>query len=486
MMALYNVAVYPTESVGGIRRQGNTGVTKMRRASRSYELDMVHGRMIPSIMQFALPLMLTSILQLLYNAADVIVVGQFTGSEALAAVGSTSSLINLIVNVFLGLSIGTNVLVARGYGAQDYENVQDTLHTSVTISLIGGVLLGIFGFVFAGKFLELMKSPPEVLPLATLYVKIYFVGMPFNMLYNFGAAVLRAVGDTKRPLYFLTVSGFVNVILNLFTVIVLHMGVAGVALATITSQMVSAVLVFLCLMHSDGMVRLHLKKLRVDGRRLGELARIGLPAGLQGALFSVSNVLIQSTVNGYGAIVVAGNSASSNIEGFIYASMNAFHQASITFVSTNVGAGKYSRIKKTMGAALALVTAVGVGMGLVALLLRGPLLGIYSSDAEVIAAGVRRLTIFAETYFLCGVMEIFCGVLRGMGSSVVPMLVSVLGVCGFRIFWIYVILPIFPGLEMLYYSYPISWVLTGGVHCICCFVMMKKFPTTDQPEVASA
>lgn len=454
----------------------------MRRSARGYELDMVHGRMIPSIMRFALPLMLTSILQLLYNAADVIVVGQFTGSEALAAVGSTSSLINLIVNVFLGLSIGTNVIVARGYGAQDYKGVQDTVHTSVTVSLIGGVALGIFGFFFAGSFLELMKSPPEVLPLATLYVKIYFVGMPFNMLYNFGAAILRAVGDTKRPLYFLTVSGLVNVALNLFTVIVLHMGVAGVALATITSQMVSAVLVFLCLLHSDGMIHLDLKKLRVDGRRLGELARIGLPAGLQGALFSVSNVLIQSTVNGYGAIVVAGNSASSNIEGFIYASMNAFHQASITFVSSNVGAGKYSRIKKTMGAALLLVTAVGVGMGVVAFFARSGLLGIYSSDSEVVAAGMRRLTIFAETYFLCGIMEVFCGVLRGMGSAILPMVVSVLGACGFRIFWIYVILPIFPGLEMLYYSYPISWILTGGVHFICCLIMMRKFPAQDRPE----
>lgn len=454
----------------------------MRRSAHAYELDMVHGRMIPSIMRFALPLMLTSILQLLYNAADVIVVGQFTGSEALAAVGSTSSLINLIVNVFLGLSIGTNVIVARGYGAQDYKGVQDTVHTSVTISLIGGVLLGIFGFFFAGNFLELMKSPPEVLPLATLYVKIYFIGMPFNMLYNFGAAILRAVGDTKRPLYFLTVSGLVNVALNLFTVIVLHMGVAGVALATITSQMVSAVLVFLCLLHSDGMIHLDMKKLRVDGKRLGELARIGLPAGLQGALFSVSNVLIQSTVNGYGAIVVAGNSASSNIEGFIYASMNAFHQASITFVSTNVGAGRYSRIKKTMGAALLLVTAVGVGLGAVAFVARSGLLGIYSSDSEVIAAGMRRLTIFAVTYFLCGIMEVFCGVLRGMGSAILPMVVSVLGACGFRIFWIYVILPIFPGLEMLYYSYPISWILTGGVHFICCLIMMKKFPAQDIPE----
>ena len=443
---------------------------------------MFHGKLIPSMARFALPLMITSILQLLYNAADVIVVGKFAGSEHLAAVGSTGALINLIVNVFLGLSIGTNVIAARDYGAQDREGMRRTVHTSIAISLVGGVVLGIFGFVFGGTFLKWMDSPPEVLPLATVYIKIYFAGMPFNMLYNFGAAVLRAVGETKRPLYFLTVAGIVNVVLNLVFVIVFHMGVAGVALATIISQAISAVLVVICLVHSGGYVHLDIRHLRIDREKLAAMARVGLPAGLQGALFSISNVLIQSTVNSYGAIVVAGNSAAQNIEGFIYASMNAFYQAAITFVSTNIGAGMHSRIRKSMGAALLLVLAVGVGMGLLASLLMKPLLGIYSDEAAVIEAGIVRLRIFGITYFLCGLMDVLCGVLRGMGQSVVPMIVSILGVCAFRIFWIYVVLPIFPGREVLYMSYPVSWILTGGVHLICCFVQMRKFPVDPAKE----
>ena len=458
----------------------------MRRTKHAYELDMVHGSLFRGMAKFALPLIATSILQLLYNAADVIVVGKFAGSEALAAVGSTGSLINLIINVFLGLSIGTNVIAARDYGAGNREGVQETVHTSIAVSLIGGIVLGIFGFIFGGTFLSWMDSPPEVLPLATLYVKIYFVGRPFNMLDNFGAAVLRAVGDTKRPLYFLTVSGIVNVVLNLVFVIVFHMGVAGVALATIISQAISAVLVVLCLIHSDGFIHLDVKKLRIHGGKLLSIARVGLPAGLQGALFSISNVLIQSTVNSYGATILAGNSASQNLEGFIYVGMNAFHQAAITFVSTNIGAGKYSRIRKSMGAALALVMIVGAVMGSVMLILMKPLLGIYSSDAEVIAAGMVRLRIFATTYFLCGLMDVLSGVLRGMGAAIAPMIVSVLGVCGFRIFWVYVVLPIFPGLEMLYYSYPVSWILTGACHLICALALMKKkFPVNPELEAAA-
>lgn len=454
----------------------------LRRGRQNYELDMTHGRLIPKVVAFAVPLMLTSILQLLYNAADVIVVGRCTGSEALAAVGSTGSLINLIVNVFLGLSVGTNVVAARYYGAGDYKNTQETVHTSIYISLIGGVVVGVFGFLFGGTFLEWMGSPKGVLPLATQYIRIYFLGMPFNMLYNFGAAVLRAVGDTQRPLYFLTVAGLVNVALNLLFVIVFHMGVAGVAWATIISQMISAVLVVLCLMRSHGYIHLDLKALRVYRDKLTSIAKIGLPAGFQGACFAISNVLIQSTVNSYGAIVVAGNSASQNLEGFIYASMNAFHQAAITFISTNIGAGKNSRIRKSLGATALLVTLVGAVMGGLAVLAMRPLLGIYSPDPEVIAAGMRRFRIIAGTYFLCGLMDVLCGVLRGMGAAIVPMVVSVMGACAFRIFWIYAILPLNSTLEMLYYSYPVSWVLTGGVHLICCLVLLRRFPVDRAKE----
>ncbi len=454
----------------------------MRRGNRTFELDMTHGKLIPKVAAFAVPLMATSILQLLYNAADVIVVGRFTGPEALAAVGSTGALINLIINVFLGLSVGTNVVAANYYGANDFNNAQETVHTSISISVIGGVLLGIVGVIFAGTFLEWMGSPEEVLPLATVYVRIYFAGMPVNMLYNFGAAVLRAVGDTRRPLYFLTVAGLVNVVLNLVFVIAFHMGVAGVALATIISQLISAVLVVQCLMRSPGFVHLDPKKLRISGEKLRAIARIGLPAGCQGACFSLSNVLIQSTINGYGAIVVAGNSASSNIEGFIYAAMNSFHQAAVTFTSANVGARKNSRIRKTLGACATLVTAVGASLGIFAVLTRRFLVGIYSPDAEVVAAALPRLTMFGLSYWLCGLMDVLSGVLRGMGATILPMTVSILGACGFRIFWIYVILPIAPSLMLLYLSYPASWILTGGVHLICYLKLLRRFPASPDEE----
>ena len=454
----------------------------MFKTQRSYELDMTHGRMIPKVAAFAIPLMITSMLQLLYNAADVIVVGRFAGSESLAAVGSTGSLINLIVNVFLGLSIGTNVIAANYYGAGDYLNTRETVHTSIAVSIIGGVILGIFGCIFGGVFLKWMGSPEDVLPLATRYIRIYFLGMPFNMLYNFGAAVLRAVGDTRRPLYFLMISGIVNVILNLFFVIVFHMGVAGVAWATIISQVISSALVLLCLMHSEGFVHLDLRDLRIHGDKLRAIARVGLPAGFQGACFAISNVLIQSTVNSYGSVVVAGNSASQNLEGFIYAAMNAFYQASITFTSTNIGAGKNSRIRTTIGACCFLVTIVGLALGGVAVLFASTLLGIYSPDPAVIATGLTRLYIIAGTYFLCGLMDVLCGIMRGMGASMVPMLVSILGACAFRIFWIYAVLPLHKTLTMLYISYPISWILTGGTHLICSIRLLRRFPVNLAAE----
>ena len=454
----------------------------MRRGNRTYELDMTHGRLIPKVAAFTLPLMATSILQLLYNAADVIVVGRFTGPEALAAVGSTGALINLIVNVFLGLSVGTNVIAAKYYGLGDFRNMRETVHTSIAVSVVGGVAVGLFGVLFGGVFLGWMGTSEEVLPLATRYIRIFFIGTPFNMLYNFGAAVLRAVGDTRRPLYFLTVSGLVNVGLNLIFVIVFHMGVAGVALATITSQMISATLVILCMIHSPGYVHLDLRQLHIRKDKLAAIAKVGLPAGFQGACFSISNVLIQSTVNSYGSIVMAGNSASSNLEGFIYVSMNAFHQAAITFVSANVGAGKNRRIRRTLGACVTLVLSVGAGLCLIAFLLKKPLLSIYSTNPEVIAAGLIRLTVFTTTYYLCGLMDVLCGVIRGMGAAIAPMIVSIVGACGFRIFWIYAVLPLHPTLTMLYIGYPVSWVLTAGAHMICYLKLIRRFPPDPREE----
>lgn len=444
-----------------------------------HEMDMTSGSILPKILIFAIPLMLSSILQLLFNAADVVVVGRFEGENALAAVGSNGALINLIVNVFMGLSIGANVLVARYFGGGLYKETSEAVHTTITLSLIGGVFFGIFGAVFARTFLVWMGSPAEVLPLATVYLRIYFIGMPFNMLYNFGSAVLRAVGDTQRPLAYLTLAGIVNVVLNLIFVAFLGMGVAGVALATIISQAVSAILVLLCLMHSDGAIHLDIRKLRVNFGLVGEIAKIGIPAGLQGMCFSLSNVLIQSTVNSFGNIVMAGNSVSANLEGFHYTAMNAVYQSAITFTSQNVGARKHRRIRKICVLSVLAVTVIGIVLGIFFYIFRMPLIGIYSSDPAVIEAAVSRLTLFAATYFICGIMDVLCGALRGLGNTVAPMLVSVLGACAFRIFWIYCILPFNHTLGMLYLSYPVSWIITGGVHALCYMHSLKKFPISE-------
>ena len=460
----------------------------MRLHRGNYEMDMTAGAILPKLLLFSLPLILSSILQLLFNAADVIVVGRFEGENALAAVGSTGALINLIVNIFMGLSVGANVVIARYYGAGQYKDTSEAVHTSVTVSVIGGAILAVFGFIMAHTLLVWMGSPAEVLPLATLYVKIYFLGMPFNALYNFGSSVLRAVGDTQRPLIYLTLAGIANVILNLLFVAVFHMGVAGVALATIASQAISAILVLLCLLRTEGAIHVDLRKLRIRAEKLLEIARIGLPAGLQGAFFSLSNVLIQSTVNSFGNIVMAGNSVSANIEGFIYVAMNALHQAAITFTSQNFGARKYLRIRRICLLSVLTVTVIGILLGAIALVFQTPLLSIYSPEPEVIAAGIIRMNIIASTYFLCGIMDVLCGVLRGLGSTIAPMIISVLGACTLRIFWIYCILPFDRTLQMLYISYPVSWAITAAVHGACLVYLLRRYPVSagaDAPSIST-
>ena len=408
--------------------------------------------------------------------------------NALAAVGSTGALINLIVNIFMGLSVGANVVIARYYGAGQYKDTSEAVHTSVTVSVIGGAILAVFGFIMAHTLLVWMGSPAEVLPLATLYVKIYFLGMPFNALYNFGSSVLRAVGDTQRPLIYLTLAGIANVILNLLFVAVFHMGVAGVALATIVSQAISAILVLLCLLRTEGAIHVDLRKLRIHAEKLLEIARIGLPAGLQGAFFSLSIVLIQSTVNSFGNIVMAGNSVSANIEGFIYVAMNALHQAAITFTSQNFGARKYLRIRRICLLSVLTVTVIGILLGAIALVFQTPLLSIYSTEPEVIAAGIIRMNIIASPYFLCGIMDVLCGVLRGLGSTIAPMIISVLGACALRIFWIYCILPFDRTLQMLYISYPVSWAITAAVHGACLVYLLRRYPVSagaDAPSIST-
>ena len=447
----------------------------------SFEIDMCNGSLFGKILRFAFPLIFSSILQLLFNAADMVVVGRFAGKESLSAVGSTGALINLIVNVFIGLSVGANVLVSRYYGAKKDQEVSDTVHTAITLSLIGGVFLAVVGISLARPLLVLMKTPDDVLSLAVLYMRVYFAGIPVMLLYNFASSILRAVGDTIRPLLFLTIAGVINVILNLLFVINLHMDVAGVALATIISQAISAVCVIVCLMKDKTSYQLNLKRLGINRKIMLQIARIGLPAGLQGALFSISNVLIQSSINTFGSVVMAGNTATCNIEGFIYTSMNAFHQTAVSFTSQNTGAGNYKRIRQILLWCLLLVSLVGGGMCAIGLAFGPQLIGIYNKDADVIAYGMVRMRIIFITYFTCGIMDVLVGSIRGMGHSILPMIVSLMGACVFRIIWIYTIFKATPTLEVLYYSYPISWILTSLAHLTCFVLLYRRLLRRRQP-----
>lgn len=456
--------------------------------SRSYEIDMCSGPLVPKILQFSIPLMLSGILQLLFNAADIIVVGQFTGSAAMAAVGSTSSLNNLIINIFIGLSLGSSVLMARYYGAKDTEDIHQLVHTSIMLSLISGAGLIVIGTALARPLLELMGTPHDVIDQAVLYMRIIFLGMPALMTYNFGAGILRAIGDTKRPLAFLFVAGVVNVILNLFFVIVFGLGVAGVAIATIISQYISAVLVLRCLMKDDAPYRLEIRKLRMHRRMLMQIIRVGLPAGIQSAVFNISNVLIQSSINSFGSIAVAGNTAATNIEGFVTTSMNAIYQASTSFTSQNVGAGNKERIVPVLLSCLSIVAILGAALGWLAFLGGRFLLGIYSSDPEVIAYGMNRMSVLCTTYFLCGMMDTTCGSIRGLGYSIAPTIVSLAGACGLRVLWIYTIFRLDRSLYTLYISYPISWAITFSAHIICFIVFFRawKGGNTRRARIARA
>ena len=447
---------------------------KVKKKGQGYQIDMIHGPLAGKLLVFAIPLMLSSILQLLFNAADVIVVGRWSGSQSLAAVGSNTSLINLMVNLFVGFSVGTNVVVARDLGAGREEDVRDSVHTSIALSLVSGVALMGLGLLLSRQMLELMGSPEDVIGLAAVYLRIYFCGMPGNMLYNFGAAILRAQGDTKRPLYFLTAAGIINVILNLVFVIVFHMDVAGVALATIISQYVSAILVLLTLMRDKGPLRVDLRALRLDMKVVRRILQVGLPAGFQGMVFSISNVVIQSSINSFGSTVVAGFAASSNIEGFVYAGMNAFYQTALTFTSQNYGACECKRVDRIMGLCLLYSGLIGLVLGNLAYLFGYPLGSIYApGQEEVIAQAVDRLSICCTTYFLCGLMDTQVGVLRGIGYSVVPMIVSLVGSCALRLLWVATIFQLNRTPEMLYLSYPVSWAITAATHFVF-FLFIRK------------
>lgn len=455
--------------------------------SKKYEIDMCNGPLLGKILIFYIPLMLSGVLQLLFNAADIVVVGRYAGSNSLAAVGSTSSLINLLVNLFIGLSVGANVLVARFYGAGKQKELSEMVHTAVLTSIISGCVLIVLGIALSEPALRLMDTPDDVIGQSVLYMRIYFVGMPFMMAYNFGSAILRAVGDTRRPLYYLLAAGVINVILNLIFVIVFHIGVAGVAIATVISQGVSSALVLRCLMLTDGVYKLDIKQLKIVPDKLVKMLQIGLPAGLQGSLFSISNVLIQSSVNSFGSVAMAGNTAASNIEGFVYTAMNAFHQTAISFTGQNYGAHKIKRIGKILLICQVSVIIVGLLLGNAAYFFSGTLLQLYApDDMEVITYGTLRLSIICVTYCLCGMMDVMVGSLRGMGYSIMPMLVSLTGACLFRVVWIYTVFQSYRTLKCLYYSYPISWALTFTVHLICFGVvywrMRRKYPENAQTE----
>lgn len=423
-------------------------------------IQMTEGPLLGKILLFSLPLMVTNLLQMLFNAADVVVVGQFAGYGSLAAVGSTSATVYLFTNLLIGLGVGVNVLVAHAVGAGHREKeISDVLHTSVTLGIFGGILLGAVGFGAAPWILQEMSTPADIYPKTLLYLRIYFVGTPFVMLYNYGTAVLRAIGDTRRPLVFLLISGLCNLFLNLYTVIVLHLDVAGVGIATVISQLLSAVLVLGCLSREQGPWQYHWKRLMVDKTALREISRIGIPAGLQACLFSLSNVVIQGALNAFGSVVVAANSAGANVENFLYIAMNSFHQASMTFISQNLGAGKWDRVKKVAKTCLSLTVLLGIAEWFCMEFWSPDLIRLFNGDAAVVKEGVNRLHWVGRWYVLFGCADVFIGSIRGFGITWAPMLINLLGTCAFRLLWIGVLDIPKCGVEMVYLSYPLSWIL---------------------------
>ena len=439
-----------------------------------FEIDMCNGSIMNKLISFSIPLMISGILQLAFNAVDIVVVGRFSGSESLAAVGSTTALINVFTNLFIGISLGANVLAARFYAAGREKEMSETVHTAITFAIISGVVMALVGLFFSRGALELMGTPDNVINLSTLYMKIYFLGMPFFMLYNYGAAILRAVGDTKRPLLFLIVAGVINACLNLLLVIAFHLGVAGVAIATVTAQFVSCVLVLRCLYKSDSSYQLRFSKLMIKKVYLGQIFQVGIPAGIQSTVINFSNVLLQSSVNSFGSVAMAGYTAANNIFGFLYASINAVTQACMSFTSQNYGVRKFKRMDKVLAncAILSIIVSVVIGGG--SYLLGHPILGIYTKQEDVIQCGMEILSISTIPYFLCGLMDMIPGSMRGVGYSAVPMILSIIGTVGTRLVWIYGVFPEHRSLYVLFMSYPVSWGLTIVMQAICLVFVRRK------------
>lgn len=446
----------------------------MNTKTSKYEIDMCNGSILDKLVSFSIPLMLSGILQLLFNAVDIIVVGQFTGNEALAAVGSTTALINVFVNLFIGISLGASVLAARFYATGQEKEMTETVHTSITLALISGIAMGIIGVIAAKGALELMDTPDNVLNLSTLYMRIYFMGMPFFMLYNYGAAILRAIGDTKRPLIFLIISGIANAALNMILVILFHMGVAGVAIGTIISQLISCVLVLTCLYRSEGSYQLRFSKLKINGAYMEQIFQVGVPAGIQSTVINLSNALLQSSVNSFGSIAMAGYTAANNMLGFLYMSVNSITQACMSFTSQNYGVGKLKRMDKVLRDCAILSISIAAVLGGLAYSFGPQILTVYTSDPKVINCGMEILAYTSITYFLCGIMDLFPGALRGMGYSAVPMVLSVIGTVGTRIVWVFGIFPNHRSLSVLFVSYPVSWILTIVLQVVCFYFVRKR------------
>lgn len=439
-----------------------------------YEIDMCNGTIMDKLISFSVPLILSGILQLLFNAVDIIVVGRFSGSQALAAVGSTTALINIFTNLFIGISLGANVLAARFYAAQKDKEMSETVHTAIMLALISGVVMLFVGIFFARGALELMGTPDDVIGQSTLYMRIYFAGMPFFMLYNYGAAILRAVGDTKRPLLFLIVSGVVNACLNLFLVIAFHLGVAGVAIATVTAQGISCALVLRCLQRSQASYQLRFRDLKIRGCYVRQIFQVGLPAGIQSTVINFSNALLQSSVNSFGSIAMAGYTAANNLFGFLYVSTNSITQACMSFTSQNYGVGKWKRMDRVLFNCIILSVAVMLTLGGGMYFFGPEVLKIYTTNPRVISCGMEVLTYTTLTYFLCGIMDLLPGALRGMGYSSVPMILSIIGTVGTRIVWIFGIFPNHRSLDILFISYPVSWMITIALQIICFYFVRRK------------
>ncbi len=439
-----------------------------------YEIDMCNGSIMDKLISFSLPLMLSGILQLMFNAVDIVVVGRFSGSQALAAVGSTTALINIFTNLFIGISLGANVLAARFYASGKEKEMSETVHTAITLALISGIIMAGIGLLLAKLALRLMGTPSDVIELSTLYMRIYFCGMPFFMLYNYGAAILRAVGDTKRPLIFLIISGVVNAGLNMILVIIFHMGVAGVGIATVISQLISCILVLRCLYKSEGCYQLRFSKLRIQKVYLRQIFQVGIPAGIQSTVINFSNALLQSSVNSFGSTAMAGYTAANNILGFLYASVNAVTQACMSFTSQNYGVGKYKRMDRVLINCLILSVVISGILGCGSYAFGTEVLKVYTEDPKVIQCGLEILSMTTVTYFLCGIMDLFPGALRGMGRSGVPMILSIIGTVGTRIVWIFMLFPQHRSLEFLFISYPASWLFTIVMQVICFYFVRKQ------------